>query len=79
MWKERFPGNSRSTFLETGNSQLSQRKPQAYLIRQCQISMAARGQPRLGACVPSGTDLPFGDSDKTDQQSPSRRTGQGEV
>lgn len=41
--------------------------------------MAARGWPRLGARAPSGTDLPFGDSDKTYQQSLSRRIGQGEV
>lgn len=41
--------------------------------------MAARCWPRLGARAPSGTDLPFGDSDKTYQQSLSRRIGQGEV
>lgn len=39
---ERFPGNPTVTFLQTGDSQLLQRKQQAQLVRQCQISMAAR-------------------------------------
>lgn len=51
---ERFPGNLRTTFFATGDSQLSQRKPRAQLVRQCHVSMAARGRPRRGARTPFG-------------------------
>ena len=51
---ERFPGNLRVTVFATGDSQLSKRKPRAQLVRQCHVSMAARGRPRRSARTPLG-------------------------